>query len=154
MRELLYICGLVVTIFYSGQAQVIPAAIPQDSTGINDSANIIKGRIIDAANRPLPGVSVSSNDSTITVLTNDDGAFELKYEQEPDTLRLYKTGYNPRKVALLGRKELTTFVTGGPPVSPGTAADSLNNIDLDSADVGKEAVIPEDSTRTPPPETP
>ncbi len=155
MKELLYICGLVVTIFYSGQAQVIPAGTPQDSTAINDSAKVIKGRIIDAANRPLPGVSVSSYDSTTTAVTDNDGAFVLKYEQEIDTLRLYKAGYDPRKVALLGRKELTTFITGGPPVSPAANADSLNNIDLDSAGVGQEAVIPEDTTRTqPPPETP
>lgn len=139
--------------FYSGQAQVLPAGTPQSSTAISDSAKVIKGRIIDAANMSLPGVSVSSNDSTTAAVTDNEGNFVLKYEQEIDTLRLYKPGYNPRKVALLGRKELTTFITGGPPVSPAANTDTLN-ISLDTTDVGKEAVIPQDTTRTQLPEIP
>ncbi len=154
MKELLYICGLVVTVVCSGYAQVTPAGTPQNSAAMGDSAKVIKGRIIDVGNRPLPSVSVSSNDSTITAVTDNDGAFVLKYEQEIDTLRLYKAGYTPRKVALLGRKELTTFVTGGPPVSPAAATDSLSNIGLDSAGAGQGAVIPGDTSRTQPRETP
>lgn len=154
MKELLYISGLVVTVICSGYAQVTPAGTPQESTATDDSAKVIKGRIIDAANRPLPGVSVSSNDSTTTAVTDNEGNFMLKYEQEMDTLRLYKSGYNPRKVALLGRKQLTTFVTGGPPVSPAANADSLNNIGLDSAGSGQEAAIPGDTSRTQSPQTP
>ncbi|ODS86554.1 MAG: hypothetical protein ABS46_01060 [Cytophagaceae bacterium SCN 52-12] len=119
---------------------------------MSDSAKVIKGRIIDAANRPLPGVSVSSNDSATTAVTDNAGTFVLKYEQEIDTLRLYKAGYNPRKVALLGRKELTTFVTGGPPVSPAAATDSLSNIGLDTTGAGQDTATPGDSTRTQPPE--
>ncbi len=141
------------TISFSGQAQVLPGGTPQDSAAAGDTAKMIKGRIIDAANRPLPGVSVSSNDSTTTAVTDNEGTFALKYEQEIDTLRLYKQGYNPRKVALLGRRQLTTFITGGPPVSPAAAIDTVN-ISQDTTGAGKEAVTPQDTTRTQPPQTP
>jgi hypothetical protein len=155
MKKLLYISGLVVTMIYSAQAQVMPGGTPQDGSVASDSAKVIRGRIIDAGNRPLPGVSVSSNDSTKTAVTDDAGAFVLPYEQEIDSLRLYKAGYDPRRVALLGRKQLTTFITGGPPVSPAATADTLSNLGGgDVAGSGQQAETSQDTMRTQSPQTP
>ncbi|GAB2780707.1 TonB-dependent receptor [Rhabdobacter roseus] len=152
MKHLLYAGGLALLTFLNGQAQVLPGNTTsgsQDtlSTTSSDSAKTIQGRIIDAANRPLPGVFVSSNDSTITTRTDSLGEFQLPYEAEIDTLRLSKPGYNARKVAVLGRLMITTFLTGGPPVPQAAATDSLTALGQDTAATSQGAVVQGDSAQ-------
>ncbi len=65
---------------------------------------VVKGRVADASNNPLNGVSVSVKSSTAGTSTNLQGSFSLSVPDENAILVFSYVGYAPEEVPLQGRK--------------------------------------------------
>ncbi|MBT1697006.1 carboxypeptidase-like regulatory domain-containing protein [Fulvivirgaceae bacterium PWU4] len=71
-------------------------AVPE-STAIQ-TEKILKGVVLDEANKPMPGVNVVLKGSTTRIYTDVDGRFELSQKvKEGDVIYLYFIGYTSKE---------------------------------------------------------
>jgi TonB-linked SusC/RagA family outer membrane protein len=70
-------------------------------------STIIKGRVTDENNHPLPGVSVTIQGSRTSVMTNEDGQFEIAVQSNKAVLQFSSVGYVARDVQVGNQTSLT-----------------------------------------------
>ncbi len=68
---------------------------------------VLKGRVVDEQDLPLPGVSVSVNGSTRGVMADRDGRFIIAIENEGETIRFSFIGYKTQEIKVGKERELT-----------------------------------------------
>ena len=61
---------------------------------------VVNGKVTDLNGQPLAHVSVKVEGTEVHTVTNEDGQFTLKTQQQPRHLRLSHIGYKTRRVAL------------------------------------------------------
>lgn len=62
----------------------------------------ITGRVVDATNETLPGVSIVVKGTTTGTVTNIDGNFELSVSENENTLLFSFVGFNTKEVSIAG----------------------------------------------------
>lgn len=70
---------------------------------------IIRGKVLDETNQPIPGATVKIKGGTLTVATNPNGEFTIK-AQEDAILLISFIGYDPQEVPIEKRKNLTIIL--------------------------------------------
>jgi len=76
-----------------------------------DDVFILKGVVLDANTRePLQAVQISSVDIAKTVVTGEDGCFEIKYYARGARIRIVKKGYQTLYKTLYGTDDLTVLL--------------------------------------------
>ncbi|NQV78827.1 MAG: TonB-dependent receptor [Lutibacter sp.] len=75
------------------------------------SQNNTKGKILDTSNNPIMGVNVYWEDSTIGVVSNENGLFEIKNLPNNKTLIVSYIGYKSQSITIDKSTELTVNLT-------------------------------------------
>jgi len=73
--------------------------------------SLVRGKVLDADGRPLPGVSVHEAGSKGGTVTNDKGEFTLRVKDADGTLELSSVGYVSQRVRLNKRLVLSIRLT-------------------------------------------
>lgn len=71
----------------------------------------IKGKVVDAANRPLEGASIRVKGTSIATSTNAQGEYSINVPDGNDTLVIAFVGYITREVLLNNRSTITVQLT-------------------------------------------
>ena len=71
------------------------------------SQTLIKGKVVDEANLPLPGASIVLKDSNKGVVTNFDGDFFIETNNSKETLVVSYMGFKTQEVNFTGKNNLT-----------------------------------------------
>jgi TonB-linked SusC/RagA family outer membrane protein len=79
----------------------------QDNGG---KTQVVRGRVTDAAQQPLPGVSVSLKGTSLGTATDASGHFALKVNASSGTLVLTSMGYVKKEYAFSGMDPLTILL--------------------------------------------
>lgn len=66
----------------------------------------VTGRVVDQADKPLPGITVSVTGSRKSVATDSEGRFQLNNVDEQATLQFSSVGYETQEIRLNGRTTL------------------------------------------------
>ena len=140
MKPFFTIC-LIATLFYSafGQ-QKKPAQVTPPGKSLN-----IKGKVLTETDTPIQGIKVTVYKTSVSTVTNGDGAFTIKLNTPNDTLMFSGEGFKNKGVILHGKKEVTVKLE-----SEGIAMPSVSQIEGDSlkTDTLKANASGKDSLRT------
>lgn len=69
--------------------------------------HIVKGKVLNGKNEPLPGVTIRVEGTTVGVASDIDGNFTLRLPMEKGTLLFSFVGFKDKKVSFNGTKPLT-----------------------------------------------
>lgn len=67
---------------------------------------VIKGRVLDAKQQPLPGVTIRSQKNNVNVMSKDDGSFQLNLKDGSDVLVFSFVGYIQQEITVNGATTL------------------------------------------------
>ena len=84
-------------------------SIPSQATQQTD--RIIKGKVSDDTNLPLPGVIVKIKGSTVSTVTNETGDFSITLRENQDMLTFSFIGMNTEEVTVGFRQEINLVMT-------------------------------------------
>lgn len=65
-----------------------------------NAANILKGKILNPTNEPIPSATIKELGNTRTTISNKDGYFELKLKNTNDSIRISCIGFDPITIAI------------------------------------------------------
>ena len=69
-----------------------------------EGMTIIKGKIIDSGNMPVPGASIKAKGAVLDNISQEDGSFFIrfntKHKAKKSTLNIVKDGYKPKKLTV------------------------------------------------------
>lgn len=71
---------------------------------------IIKGKVVDSIDEPLPGVSVKAKNMSTKTVTTDDGSFIIKVNKEPIELVFSYIGMREKTVLCKSQKAITVVL--------------------------------------------
>ncbi|UMB52745.1 SusC/RagA family TonB-linked outer membrane protein [Lutibacter sp. A64] len=94
------------------------------------SQTLIKGKVVDETNLPLPGASIILKDSNKGVITNFDGDFFVETTKTKETLIVSYMGYKTQEVNFTGKNNLTIVMVAD--------AQSLNEIVVTALGISRE----------------
>lgn len=94
------------------------------------SQTLIKGKVVDEANLPLPGASIVLKDSNKGVVTNFDGDFFIETNNSKETLVVSYMGFKTQEVNFTGKNNLTIVMVAD--------AQSLNEIVVTALGISRE----------------
>lgn len=79
-----------------------PAPLHQAS-----SLTIVKGKVVDEKNNPLPGAAIKVKDTGLTQITDNDGKFEFNNIDDNSVLVISYLGFVTQEFAINGKRMLT-----------------------------------------------
>lgn len=87
------VCGLLVV-----SAAITEASARSNSADEAALAIVIKGKVVDVQNNPLPGVSILAKAASTGVLTDPNGGFEITVHAASDTLVFSYIGFQSQEI--------------------------------------------------------
>jgi iron complex outermembrane receptor protein len=75
------------------------------STQLSAQVIVVKGKVLDKRERPVPGTNILIKKSSRGTVANSDGDFELKMEEGEYTLLISMLGYNSVEQKVVVKKD-------------------------------------------------
>ena len=76
-------------------------------TAAVSQAKVIKGNVVDKNGEPIIGANIRVKGTTVGTITDVDGNFTLKLEDNADFIEVSYIGYKTQSVSLKGKKDLS-----------------------------------------------
>lgn len=98
---------------FEGNVIIVKPMITKDDEKKEVKKHVIKGKVIDEKNQPLPGVTVRLDSTTVGCATNEKGMFELILPVEKGQLIFSFVGFKQEKKIIQSRRRNDREVEGG-----------------------------------------
>ena len=91
---------------FEGNVIIVKPMITKDDEKKEVKKHVIKGKVIDEKNQPLPGVTVRLDSTTVGCATNEKGMFELILPVEKGQLIFSFVGFKQEKKSFKAGEEM------------------------------------------------